>query len=160
MSKSNRKEEIFHLGASAARRAYQLGLEDFSSLIIKLEEMKKLGVIRKYYFKAHQLWVTTSNNFITGGSWGTDLDEVHALLDSIAPQNELLNEKNLWNIEHGDLIACDNGEAHYFIRRSLLRRDYAVLRGVNKIRARRVHKDLLIGATRIPQYQLRRGKNV
>lgn len=160
MSKSNRKEEIFHIGSSAARKAYQWGLEDFNCLIIRLEEMKKFGIIRKYSFKAQQLWVTTSNNFITGECWVTDLDVVHALLDSITPQSERINEKNLWDIECGDLIALENGENGYFIRRSLLRHDHVVLRLVDRVRTRRIHKDLLIGATRIPRYQLRRGKNV
>lgn len=148
MSKSNRREEIFHLGANATRKAYQQGLEDFNDLIARLEEMKRFDFIEKYSFKDHLLWITTSR-IITNEQWNLGLEEVNKLLDSLTPQKEKLTEKNIRNLEKDDCVLLENGIKSYFVRWSWLDGDYAVLLGLKKI-----HKNALIGATRISKHQV------
>ena len=146
MSKISREEQIFNIGGNVSNKAYRLGLEDFHALIERLESMKKNGFIEKYSFEAYNLWVVTKR-VITREQWNLGLDDVNKMLDELTPQMQEITAKNIQDIEKGDCILLKNGIKTYFSRWSWLDGDYAVLVGLRK-----THKDMLIGATRIPKH--------
>lgn len=146
MSKSEREQEVFYIGANATSTAYRLGMKDFNNLIIRLENMKRLGFIESYSFRDYLLWITT-NKVITNRQWDLGLDEVNNLLDSLEPKKEKITVENMGGIKKGDRIVLGNGIEAYFVRWSWFNSDYAVLLGLEN-----VHKKVLIGATKVPKH--------
>lgn len=146
MSKSEREQEVFYIGANATSTAYKLGMKDFNNLIIRLENMKRLGFIERYSFKDYLLWITT-NKVIRCRQWDLGLDEVNDLLDSLESKKEKITAENMGSIKKGDRILLSYGIETYFVRWSWFNSDYAVLLGLKN-----VHKKVLIGATKVPQH--------
>lgn len=153
MSKLNREEEIFHLGANATRKAYQQGLSDFNDLIIRLEKMKGFGFIERYSFERHVLWITTSR-VITNEQWNSGLEEIHELLDSMTPKKEIITPLNVRNLRKGDHVLFPNKNKGEFVKWSWIDRDCAVFSGLSH---NRIHVESLLGATCIPKHLTKGG---